>query len=174
MMKTSLISKILIAVVSVAVLVALTAAVTVACVTSSMNKKAKKAAIKEAANLEVPPAMQNINEVGAGDATYTGVGAVHSVTAPDVGVEGEEDGVPVVVTAWFSYPKDDSVFFEELSSKSTLIRKTIAAYFATRTKSELVASGEETVKKELRDAINARLMLGKVGTFYFSEYIFFD
>lgn len=169
-MKTPSILQVLSAAAAALILIILTAGVTAVCVRKSINGggAGKQNSIKQ----EMPPAMQNISEVGAGNAAYTGVGAVHSITLPET--PEAADGIPVVVTAWFSYPKDDRAFYEELVCKSTLIKKTIAAYFAAHTKSELIESGEETVKRELQDEINALLALGKVGTFYFSEYTFLD
>lgn len=156
-------NRILIAIAALWVVIVITATITAIVVRKSMNRESKK-------NEVAFPAMQNIKDKGEGGIAYTGVGSVRAFTAAG---EGEE-GVPVIVTAWFTYPKDDKVFFEEIATKSTLIRKTIESYFSTHTKEELKSFGEEEVKAQLQSAINSLLTLGQVGTFYFSEYLFLD
>lgn len=165
------INTILLTIASALLLIILTATVTVFCVRRTLLPFPKQ---------DVAPAfpqMQNIGSASSSERAYTGVGAVRSITARQTAeVEGGEgdEGVPVIVTAWFSYPKDDRAFFEELATKSTTIKKTIETYFAEHTKSELTLMGEEAIKKELQDRINSLLTLGQIGTLYFSEYIFLD
>ena len=42
------------------------------------------------------------------------------------------------------------------------------------TKSDLISKGEKKIKEELRDQINDQLVLGKINSVYFDQYIFFD
>lgn len=173
----SRIHKILLCIAVVWVAVVITATITTVCVKKSITQNTTKDAY---------PEIKNINTIGKGDAVFTGVGQIRAVTAkgePEANTDemdksksdGTADtGASVIVTAWFSYPKDDSAFFEEIASKSTLIRKTIQGYFAARTKEKLLEEGEEEVKRQLQEEVNSLLTLGQVGAFYFSEYTFLD
>ena len=42
------------------------------------------------------------------------------------------------------------------------------------TKDELVGKGEQKIKSDLTELINRELVLGKIKTLYFSDYIFFE
>lgn len=78
----------------------------------------------------------------------------------------------LIITPWFSYTKDDSEFYEELSRKTKEIKNTIIKYLSSHTKEELQSMGEEKIKEELKYLINNLLVLNKIQQVYFSEYIF--
>lgn len=102
---------------------------------------------------------------------YTEMGQLRIITkAPSE----SESGTMLIVSPWFSYPEGDTVFFEELSQKDLQLKSLIANYFATHTKDQLFSNGEPTIKNELRDLINEKLILGQIRDVYFDQYIFFE
>ena len=85
----------------------------------------------------------------------------------------DETGSVMVVTPWFSFPDGDTPLYEEISQKDRLIKNIIFEYFTTHTKSELLQTGEKTIKEELTEQINEQLVMGKITKLYFDEYQFF-
>lgn len=83
-------------------------------------------------------------------------------------------GNVLVLEPWFSYPQDDTEFYEELSQKDRQIKSLITEYFTAHTKQELLDNGEQNIKAELKELINGQLVLGKIKDIYFKEYIYFD
>lgn len=98
-------------------------------------------------------------------AAYTGLGRIRTVT-------NGENGTPIVITPWLSYPEGDTVFFEELSRKRLLIIGIFSNYFSSYTQNELLAKTEEKIKEDLLNQINEQLTLGKISNIYFTDYIF--
>lgn len=106
-------------------------------------------------------------------AAYTGLGKIRTSSKPETDAE-DDYGTLIVISPWFSYPKDDKEFFEELSRKRVLITGIITNYFTSRTKSELDSIPEENIKADLLSQINGQLSLGKLGDLYFTDYIFLE
>lgn len=102
---------------------------------------------------------------------YTDLPQIRAVTKP---ASENESGTLVIISPWFSYPAGDTVLFEELSQKERQEKAIITDYFARHTADELHKKGEQAVKTELTNLINEQLVLGKIRSVYFSEYIFFD
>lgn len=102
---------------------------------------------------------------------FAGLGRIRTST-----LASKEGGarIPLVISVWFNYKKDDTQFYEELSSKSAQIKSLISAYFSKNTKEYFLNLGEENVKKQLLSIINEHLVLGKIENLYFSEYIFLN
>lgn len=88
--------------------------------------------------------------------------------------EGDVAGTVLVLEPWFSYPQDDTEFYEELSQKDRQIKSIISEYFTTRTQKELLDDGEQSIKDELKELINQQLVLGKIKNLYFKEYMYFE
>lgn len=104
-------------------------------------------------------------------AAYNSIGQMRPVTKP----EGSGDsGTLLIVSPWFSYPEGDIQLFEEIAQKDRLIKTIISNYFMSYTKSDLISKGEKKIKEELREQINNQLVLGKINSVYFDQYIFFD
>lgn len=106
-------------------------------------------------------------------AAFTGLGRLRTVTKPDSSKKNDT-GTPVVITPWFTYPEGDTAFYEELARKSKLLAAVFSQYFANYTERQLRTRGEEQIKKEITDELNARLSLGKISGVYFTEYIFLE
>ena len=85
-----------------------------------------------------------------------------------------DPGTLLIVSPWFSYPDGDIQLYEELSQKDRLIKTIISNYFMSYTKGELIDKGEKKIKEELKEQINNQLVMGKITTVYFDQYIFFD
>ena len=113
-----------------------------------------------------PPALPLTAEQ---DAAFTGLGILRARTAAEA---DREAGTMVILRPWFSYSDDGKDFYEELSRKSAAIKEAILSYFLLHTESELHALGEEAIKTELTELINGQLVLGRIDSLYFSEYIF--
>lgn len=118
----------------------------------------------------IPKPSQNIPS-SSSLATFTGIKQIRALTKANP--QDENDiGTPVVITPWFTYPKDDTAFHEELARKSGTMSSIIVGYFADRTEAELLDSGERGVKNDLLDLINTQLVLGKINEIYFTDYLF--
>lgn len=103
----------------------------------------------------------------SGQAVFSHIGSVRCATADD-------PAVPLVITPYFPYDAADTAFYEELFQKTRKIRLAVASYMGQYTKDELVDKGEQKIKSDLTELINRELVLGKIKTLYFSDYIFFE
>ena len=83
-------------------------------------------------------------------------------------------GTVLLVTPWLSYPSDDTIFFEEISRKKTVIAGIIQDYFSDYSKLELLTQTEVKIEENLIKEINNHLSLGKIQQIYFTDYIFLD
>lgn len=83
-------------------------------------------------------------------------------------------GTVLLVTPWISYPSDDTIFFEEISRKKTVISGIIQDYFSDYSKLELLTQTEVKIEENLIKEINNHLSLGKIQQIYFTDYIFLD
>lgn len=106
-------------------------------------------------------------KVQPGRAVFTHIGTIRCVTS-------DTPAVPLVITPYFRYAADDAAFYEELTQKVRKMRLIIGDYTAQYTREKLLEKGEEKIKKDLTDLINRELVLGKIETLYFSDYIFFE
>ena len=86
----------------------------------------------------------------------------------------DEPSIPIVIKPYFSYPADDTQYYEELCRKTRKMQLLITNYFADFTKSQLLENGEQKVKSDLLQLINDELVLGQIQALYFEQYIFFD
>ena len=99
---------------------------------------------------------------------FTEIGELRSGTKPSE----NGDLCSISIKVWFSYPAGDTAFYEELCQKKRQITAIITEYFLRHTKQELLQKGELSVKNELKQEINDRLVLGKILGIYFDEYFF--
>ena len=83
-------------------------------------------------------------------------------------------GTILLVTPWISYPSDDTIFFEEISRKKTVITGIIQDYFSNYSKQELLAQTEVKIEENLLREINSHLSLGKIQQIYFTDFIFLE
>ena len=88
--------------------------------------------------------------------------------------ETQNMGTVLLVTPWISYPSDDTIFFEEISRKKTVIAGIIQDYFSDYSKLELLTQTEVKIEENLIKKINNHLSLGKIQQIYFTDYIFLD
>lgn len=98
---------------------------------------------------------------------YTGLGTIRCSTA-------DSPSIPLVITPYFPYPANDSVFFEEISSKNRKLQQIITQYIHNYTQAELLNKKEYIIKKELLTLCNNALIMGQISNLYFEEYIFFE
>lgn len=83
-------------------------------------------------------------------------------------------GTILLVTPWISYPSDDTIFFEEISRKKTVIAGIIQDYFSNHSKQELLSQTEVTIEENLLLEINNHLSLGTINQIYFTDFIFLE
>lgn len=88
--------------------------------------------------------------------------------------ETQNMGTVLLVTPWISYPSDDTIFFEEISRKKTVIAGIIQDYFSDYSKMELLTQTEVKIEENLIKEINNHLSLGKIQQIYFTDYIFLE
>lgn len=109
--------------------------------------------------------------------SYFNLGSLRVLTKPenDSLQETEQNmGTVLLVTPWISYPSDDTIFFEEISRKKTVIAGIIQDYFSNHSKQELLSQTEVTIEENLLLEINNHLSLGTINQIYFTDYIFLD
>ena len=109
--------------------------------------------------------------------SYFNLGSLRVLTKPenDSLQETEQNmGTVLLVTPWISYPSDDTIFFEEISRKKTVITGIIQDYFSDYSKLELLTQTEVKIEENLIKEINNHLSLGKIQQIYFTDYIFLD
>ena len=121
-------------------------------------------------NNKLPITKTSVEEINNSEMleSFTGLGRIRLSTK----VDSKGKNIPLIVTPWFSYPKGDEQFFEELSKKSSIIKSIIIQYFSLYTEKELYAIDETELKQNLLSQINQHLILGQIENIYFSEYIF--
>lgn len=96
---------------------------------------------------------------------YRKIGRIRSAT---------KDGIPIVISVYFPFPKDDIDFYEELSIKNESLKSEIVRYFTNYSYDELKIKNENSIKREVINQLNEKLVLNKIETIYFEEFIFFD
>lgn len=96
---------------------------------------------------------------------YRKIGRIRSAT---------KDGIPIVISVYFPFPKDDIDFYEELSVKNESLKSEIVRYFTNYSYDELKIKNENSIKREVINQLNEKLVLNKIETIYFEEFIFFD
>ena len=109
--------------------------------------------------------------------SYFNLGSLRVLTKPenDSLQETEQNmGTVLLVTPWLSYPSDDTIFFEEISRKKTVIAGIIQDYFSDYSKLELLTQTEVKIEENLIKEINNHLSLGKIQQIYFTDYIFLE
>lgn len=108
--------------------------------------------------------------------SYFNLGSLRVLTKPenDSLQETQNMGTVLLVTPWISYPSDDTIFFEEISRKKTVIAGIIQDYFSNHSKQELLSQTEVTIEENLLLEINNHLSLGTINQIYFTDYIFLD
>ncbi len=113
---------------------------------------------RKAARAAVPPA--ELAALSAQEGIYDAIGRVRARTA---------DGAIAVAAVAFAYDEGDRPFAEELRLKRAELKAAAEAFFASRRSDELAGSAEASLKAGLRDQLNARLTLGRIGELYLSE-----
>lgn len=108
--------------------------------------------------------------------SYFNLGSLRVLTKPenDSPQETQNMGTVLLVTPWLSYPSDDTIFFEEISRKKTVIAGIIQDYFSNHSKQELLSQTEVTIEENLLLEINNHLSLGTINQIYFTDYIFLE
>lgn len=108
--------------------------------------------------------------------SYFNLGSLRVLTKPenDSLQETQNMGTVLLVTPWISYPSDDTIFFEEISRKKTVIAGIIQDYFSNHSKQELLSQTEVAIEENLLLEINNHLSLGTINQIYFTDYIFLD
>lgn len=108
--------------------------------------------------------------------SYFNLGSLRVLTKPenDFLQETQNMGTVLLVTPWLSYPSDDTIFFEEISRKKTVIAGIIQDYFSNHSKQELLSQTEVTIEENLLLEINNHLSLGTINQIYFTDYIFLE
>ena len=117
---------------------------------------------------KIDPAPNNIEKkVKNSFGVYEDIGRLRAITS-------DVPTISLVITPYFTYPINDSAFFEEIVQKKRQMRSIILEYFALHSKEELINMGENAVKQELIVNINSSLMLGQIENLYFNEYLFLN
>ena len=108
--------------------------------------------------------------------SYFNLGSLRVLTKPenDSLQETQNLGTILLVTTWISYPSDDTIFFEEISRKKTVIAGIIQDYFSNHSKQELLSQTEVTIEENLLLEINNHLSLGTINQIYFTDFIFLE
>lgn len=121
------------------------------------SSKTDSAAIESALNADATPDAALFSDIGPLRASTT-----------------DGDGTVIVIQPYFPYPSDDIAFREELVKKTRTVRAGILDWFASRTVGEIKRLGEAGVKQAILDVVNGVLVLGKLDTVWFSEFMVLD
>ncbi|MBO6218114.1 MAG: flagellar basal body-associated FliL family protein [Treponema sp.] len=108
--------------------------------------------------------------VGKSKSAFNEIGQIRVFTRED---EKSKKSV-IILVPWLEYDGNDQAFYEELDRKHLSIKNLLTTYFATRTKEELLNLGESKIKSELKEQVNETLVLGKITSVYFNDYLFLD
>ena len=84
-----------------------------------------------------------------------------------------KDEIPIVISVYFPFPKEDREFYEEISVKNQSLKAVISSYFLDYTKEELERKGEISIKRDILSLLNEMLVLNKIPELYFEVYLFF-
>ena len=84
---------------------------------------------------------------------YRKIGRIRSAT---------KDGIPIVISVYFPFPKDDIDFYEELSIKNESLKSEIVRYFTNYSYDELKNKNENSIKREVINQLNEKLVLNKI------------
>lgn len=126
-------------------------------------------------NDPLPTEIESLNKKNGEEmAAFTGLPTIRCTTLSDEENNSNETSSILVLSPWFSYPQEDTQFFEELSRKRVLINSIITFYFSSKTKNEILAMDEKAIKDDLTQQINSQLSLGKINQLFFTEFIFFE
>lgn len=109
--------------------------------------------------------------VNTSEVEYYEIGRIRITTEKE---EGAENSAVLVISPWLAYPKEDSVFYEEIARKVPVVKGIMQSYFSSKTKNELLKETEEIIEKKLVAEINAQFSLGKISDIYFTDYIFLE
>lgn len=124
-------------------------------------------------NDPLPTEIESLNKKNNEElAAFTGISTIRLSTLSSS--QEEQNASILVISPWFSYPKDDTQFYEELSRKRVLITSIITYYFSSKTKNDILSLSEDTIKNALLTEINQNLSLGKIKELYFTDFIFFE
>jgi flagellar basal body-associated protein FliL len=99
--------------------------------------------------------------------TFTGIGRLRLPTA-------DSQPATVILSVTFPYSPEDRAFSEELASRVGEFRAVTAGYFKSLSVQDLREKAEESLKAELLDRYNGILMLGKIESLYFNDYMIID
>ena len=97
-------------------------------------------------------------------AVFGDIGLLRAATA-------DKKAVTVIISPFMPYDSADLAFQEELVQKTRSMRAFVLDWFRSRTIGEIGKLGESGVKGALLEGINKLLVLGKIETVYFSEYM---
>ncbi|WP_191018113.1 flagellar basal body-associated FliL family protein [Treponema zioleckii] len=113
---------------------------------------------------KIDPTPEQVNKK-EGSLAFNEVGKLRISTKSDE----ENLRAIVVVSPWLQYEESDTDFYEEMDRKLSSIKSIFNGYFSSRTKAELLAKSENSIKTELLDQVNSIMVLGKVKAIYFNE-----
>jgi flagellar basal body-associated protein FliL len=94
---------------------------------------------------------------------WTGLGRLRAPLAQDAGT--------VVLTIAFPYNSDDLPFSGELAASIGAFREEIHSYFSVIKASDPLLTREDDIKAALLARFNGKLLLGKIETLYFYDYM---
>ena len=85
-----------------------------------------------------------------------------------------KDGIPLVVSIFFPFDKNDTEFYEEISVKNESLTAIISGYFVFYTYDDLKTKGENSIKEEILKKMNDKLVLSKIEELFFEEFVYFN
>ena len=88
--------------------------------------------------------------------------------------DSEKMGTVMIITPWLAYPTGDTVFYEEIARKQSVIKSIFRSYFSQHTKTEILSETEEIITAKLLKQINDKLSLGRISNIYFTDYLFLE
>ncbi|MGP1594596.1 MAG: flagellar basal body-associated FliL family protein [Treponema sp.] len=83
----------------------------------------------------------------------------------------DSPAITIVLTPFLEYAADDTALQEELVTKKDILKKTILEWFSIQSAYRLSSEAPDYIKTGLIQALNEKLILGKIRNIYFEDFV---
>ncbi|MGP1577011.1 MAG: flagellar basal body-associated FliL family protein [Treponema sp.] len=83
----------------------------------------------------------------------------------------DKPAITIVLTPFLEYAADDTALQEELVTKKEILKKTMLEWFSIQSAYRLGSESPDYIKTGLIQALNKKLMLGKIRNIYFEDFV---
>ena len=83
----------------------------------------------------------------------------------------DKPAITIVLTPFLEYSAHDTALQEELVTKKDILKKTMLEWFSIQSAYRLSSEAPDYIKMGLIQAINEKLLLGKIRNVYFEDFV---